>query len=583
MKRFTFPLIFFILLSSGLNAQLKLDTLGWIPPVDIPIYLSGNFAELRTGHFHAGIDIKTQGKEGAKLYAVQDGYISRIKVSSGGYGKAIYITHPDGYTSVYAHLKEYNIQLEKYVRSAQYARQNYNVDIFPEKGELTVKQGDVIGLSGNSGSSAGPHLHFEIRDTKNSRPLNGLFLGYDIEDNIPPKMEYLYVYPMNELGMVNYKSKKHYYSLKKVKGGYALRQGDTLQAFGSIGLGLKVNDYLNGSANRCGVYELKGYVDDTLFFHEKLDGVSFSETRYINSHMDYEENVQRKRKLHKMHIDPNNKLSIYLESKNRGVLFFSPNKPFSKIRIEAVDAYMNKSELEFVVQSKNYNPKLIVNNNQFTIPWQQAFSIDTMGLSLSFNKESFYDTLLMEFSVDTTNYPNTFSSLYSIHNAYTPIHKPYNISIKYDSVPTQLEEKLLLAVWYKDKFNALGGIVEEGMVKGRIRDLGMITVVMDTVAPTIVPLGRLKHTHELNNLTEFKFLIEDDFSGIWEYNGYINDQWVLFEYDAKNDLITYQFDDYMPTEGLIELKIEVTDERGNTAEFVKEFEIYSEQDHDIGQ
>jgi murein DD-endopeptidase MepM/ murein hydrolase activator NlpD len=273
-KRIFIISLFFINLSSF--AQLKRDTLGWIPPVDIPIYLSGNFAELRTGHFHAGIDIKTQGNEGFKVYAVQDGYISRIKVSSGGYGKAVYITHPDSYTSVYGHLKEYNIQLDKYVKAIQYERKSYGVDIFPEKGELAINQGDIIGLSGNSGSSGGPHLHFEIRDTKSARPMNGLFLGYDIEDNIPPKMDYLYVYPQYGRGTVNGKSKDHYYSLKRANADFALRQGDTLTASGSVGLGLKVNDYLNGSANRCGVYELKGFIDDTLFFYEKFDGFSFA-------------------------------------------------------------------------------------------------------------------------------------------------------------------------------------------------------------------------------------------------------------------------------------------------------------------
>lgn len=566
------------------NAQLKLDTLGWIAPVDIPILLSGNFAELRTGHFHAGIDIKTQGKEGAKLYAVQDGYISRIKISSGGYGKAIYIIHPDGFTSVYAHLKDYNIQIDKYVKRIQYQKESYSVDIFPEEGELPVKQGDVIGLSGNSGSSMGPHLHFEIRDTKSSRPMNGLFLGYDIKDNIPPKMEYLYVYPKSDQSMVNYKNQTHYYSLKRSSEGYALRQGDTLKAFGSVAFGLKVNDYLNGSANRCGVYELKGYINDTLFFYEKFDGFSFAETRYINSHMDYKENIEKKRKLHKMHIDPNNKLSIYVDSKNRGVLNFDNTSPYNKIRIEAFDAYMNKSQLEFVVKSEQFKTNAIsTNKGQMVIPWQNEFAVDTLGLELNFSEETFYDTLVMDFSVDTTNYPNTFAPIYNIHNSNTPVHKPYSIAIKFDSVSKELEEKLLLAVWYKDKFSPLGGNVVNGKIKSRIRNLGVITVVVDTVPPTIAQLGNLKHTTDLTGFKQLSFKIDDNLSGVASYKGFINNQWVLFEYDAKNDLITYEFDEYMPDEGLVEIRIEVEDERGNKATFIKDCEIYPEKDHDIGQ
>lgn len=564
-------------------AQLKLDTLGWIPPVDIPIYLSGNFAELRTGHFHAGIDIKTQSKVGFKLYSVQDGYISRIKVSSGGYGKAIYINHPDGYTSVYAHLKEYSIQLEKYVRAIQYERKSYSIDVFPEKGELAVRQGDVIGLSGNSGSSAGPHLHFEIRDSRSSRPMNGLFLGYDIKDDIPPKMEYLYVYPKSMKSMVNYKNKNHYYSLKRDNGGYALRQGDTLTAYGEVAFGLKVNDYLNGSANRCGVYELKGYINDTLFFHEKFDGFSFSETRYINSHMDYKENVEKKRKLHKMHIDPNNNLSIYVDSKNSGVINFNLNEPLSNVRIEAIDAYRNISNLEFVVKSELYVPKQQRNKSKMVVPWQHAYNIDTLGLNIAFPNQAFYDTLFMDFKVDTTDYPNTFSPIYHIHNSYTAIHKPYKIAIELDSVPERLVEKLSLALWYKDKFRSLGGTVKDGVIHGRIRDLGMISVVIDTIAPSIKPLGKIQYTTDLTGFSKLQFKIEDNLSGVEYYNGFINDQWVLFEYDAKYDLITYEFDEYMPKDGLVEIKIEVEDGRGNISTFVKDCEIYSEQDHDIGQ
>ena len=564
-------LFLFVISNITATAQLRFDTLGWQPPVDIPIYLSGNFAELRTGHLHAGIDIKTQGKEGFKIYAVQDGYISRIKVSSSGYGNAIYIVHPDGYTSVYGHLKEYSIQLEKYVRAIQYERQSFQVDIFPERGELLVNKGDIIGLSGNSGSSAGPHLHFEIRDTRNSHPMNGLFLGYDIKDNIPPKMEYLYVYPQDENSTVNGKNNNHYYSLKKPNGYYALRQGDTLKAKGNIGFGLKVNDYLNGSVNRCGVYELKAFVDDELFFHEKFDGFSFGETRYINSLMDYRENVKKKRKLHKLYLEPNNNLSVYVDVLNRGILNFSKSSKFRKITIEAYDAYFNTSHLTFYVEfDKTAYMAKSKKNDKIVIPWQQSFDLDTLGLAIQFEKSSFYDTLKMNFSVDTVRYEGNYSPIYNIHNRFTPIHKYFEISVEFDSVVELLQDKLLLAYWHKDKFSAVGGVVENGRINNIVRKLGTYTVVIDTVKPTIIPLGDIADSNNLSNSKTIKFKIEDDFSGIDSYKGTINGVWVLFKHDAKNSLITYEFDQYMPEQGVFEVEIDVVDKRGNSIVYSKE-------------
>jgi len=576
--------ILFIFLSFAGYSQLRLDTLGWRSPVDIPIYLAGNFAELRTGHFHAGIDIKTQGKEGFKVYAVQDGYISRIKIATGGYGKSLYITHPDGYTSVYGHMKEFNIQLDKFAKDQEYKNQSFEIDIFPERGELPVKKGDIIGLTGNTGSSGGPHLHFEVRDTKNSHPLNGLFLGYDIKDNIPPKMDYLYVYPQNETSTVNGKNTSHFYSLKKLNDRFALRQGDTLRVYGSIGLGLKVNDYLNGSSNQCGIYELKVFLDDTVIFHDKFDGVSFDESRYINSLMDYKENIEKKRKLHKLYVEPNNKLSVYLDTINRGIIEISKTSAVQKISIEAIDAYMNKSKLVFYVSYEKPSKMLAsANANKIVIPWQDEFKMDTLGMQLSINKASFYDTLFMGFSVDTLRSKGVYSATYNIHNNYTPIHKYFELSIKYDSVIDSLQQKLLLGLWNKDKFEAAGGKLVNGRVSGLLRDLGSYAVLMDTVKPTIKPLGVIATSNDLSNSSRLQFLIKDELSGIASYRGTINNVWVLYEYDAKNDLITYEFDEYMPSEGVFSVKVEVIDERGNTAIYEKNCEVFSEKSNDIGQ
>lgn len=565
------------------KAQLKLDTLGWISPVDIPILLSGNFAELRSDHFHAGIDIKTQGKEGFKLYAVQDGYISRIKVTPGGYGKAIYIVHPDGYTSVYAHLKEFNIQLDRYVKKRQYERQSFSVDVFPEKWELPVKQGEIIGLSGNSGSSAGPHLHFEIRDTRTSKPMNGLFLGYDIEDNIPPRMYHLYAYPQGNYSLINSMNKTQVYSLEKVNGSYKMKQNDTLDVYGSIGFGLKVNEYLNNSNNRCGVYYLNLYVDGVLHMQQEYNEFSFSETRYINSLMDYEENVSIKRKLYKMYQDPGSNLSVFKTAVNRGVVS-GKKGDIKAVRVEAIDAYGNKSELNYFLNFKGEQaPKLVKRDYTVTIPWQESFEFDSSGFKASFLAKSFYDTVFMKYHVNNKRWPGTFSSVYTLHNRTTPVHKYFEIEVPVDSVDSVFYDKLILAQIVKHDYKAVGGLYANGLLKAKVRSFGKYVVLIDSISPTIKPLDDLETKTDLTGVNTIRFLIDDEFSGISSYSGTINGNWVLFEWDPKNRLVTYHVDEYMPIEGFCNLELKVIDGRGNETIFQKEFEIYAEPDHDIGQ
>jgi hypothetical protein len=317
-------------------AQLRFDTLNWAPPVDIPIFLAGNFAELRSGHFHAGIDIKTRGHEGYKIYAVQKGYVSRIKVAPDGYGQSVYITHPDGYTSVYGHLREFNIQIGRYVRKAQYEKESFAVDLFLNPDEIPVNKGDVIGLSGNSGSSGGPHLHFEIRDTRSARPMNGLFLGYKIEDNLPPLMFNLYVYPYGDASEVKGKNKKATITLNPAKGKYKPDGPDTIEVSGTIGLGIKADDFLNGSSNRCGVYRFNLFQEDSLCFEMQFDGFSFAETHYVSSMLDYAEYVQNNVKAYKLYIEPNNKLSVYKSFQQNGLLKIAEDS-IKKITIEAIE------------------------------------------------------------------------------------------------------------------------------------------------------------------------------------------------------------------------------------------------------
>lgn len=568
MKFIHFLLLIFI--TTPIFSQLRLDTLKWQPPLDIPILLSGNFAELRSNHFHAGIDMKTQGKEGFKVYAAQSGYVSRIKVASGGYGKALYITHPDGYTSVYAHLKEYNIQIDRYVRKVQYAKKSFSVDIYPRPYELSVTQGDIVGLSGNTGSSGGPHLHFEIRKTATSIPLNGLFLKYDIKDTIAPKMKYLYLY----LQKNTEKDDAKIFSLQKSRKRYKVKHADTLNVYGDVAFGLKVDDFLNNSANKCGVYVLNMFVDGELYHKQQYDEFSFYETRYINALMDYKENIYKKRKLYKLYKQPNNRVSIIKKATNRGVVQGKKGE-VKQIKIEAIDAYGNKSTLNFAVRFMS-NKNILYKNrkNTITIPWQKKVNIDTMGVRMSFEPNTFYDTAFVKFKKKQID-KDAYSATYTIGDEHIAIHKRFSLEIPCYVSDSNLYDKLVLAKLdkRKNKYFSVGGLYIDGMLKVKIRNFGTYKVLIDTTLPTIKPMNLLRNKTTISRIRTFNFFIHDNFSGISSYNGSINGNWVLFEWDPKTHKLTYNADDYLPKTGNCLIKLEVYDGRGNKAIFEKNYTI----------
>ncbi|MCD4698124.1 MAG: M23 family metallopeptidase, partial [Bacteroidales bacterium] len=275
-------LVFFILVTQILFSQNNYPPDVFISPLDIPIKLSGTFGELRSNHFHSGIDIKTGEKTGLNIYTIADGFISRIKIQSGGYGKALYVTHPNGYVSVYGHLNKYNDNINEFVIKEQYRRQSFEIDLYLKEGQISVSQGEIIAYSGNSGRSGGPHLHFEIRDEKSQKPINPLLFGYEVTDRVKPLINLLKVYPMSNIDQINGKNTSAIYYPIANKGNYKLKYSDTIKITGSAYFGLNCFDPFNRGLNKNGVYSIKMFVDSSLVYAHKLETFSFDETRYIN-------------------------------------------------------------------------------------------------------------------------------------------------------------------------------------------------------------------------------------------------------------------------------------------------------------
>ncbi|RMG76485.1 MAG: M23 family metallopeptidase, partial [Bacteroidetes bacterium] len=317
-------------------------------PLDIPLLLAGNYGEIRSNHYHAGIDIKTEGVEGKNVYAAADGYVSRIKISEGGYGKALYITHPNGYTTVYAHLKRFNDTIEQYVRKQQYLKESYEIELFPPKNSLKVKKGDIIAVSGNTGGSGGPHLHFEIRETDTEVPINPLLFGFDIKDDIPPIIKHLTIYPIDDTSFVNRRSRPKRYALSGSNGKYSLSA--TPEVKGIIGFGIEVIDKLNGSNNRCGIYSIDLTIDGDTIYRHHIEDIPFHKTRYINCHVDYEAWKKDGIKTQRCYRLPNNQLDFYDKLKYNGLYMFTDDS-VHEVRFIVKDTYQNTSELVFNVKS----------------------------------------------------------------------------------------------------------------------------------------------------------------------------------------------------------------------------------------
>jgi len=561
---------FFLLLiiSIQLHAQSYIPQNYFIPPVDIELFLSGTFAELRSDHFHSGMDIRTGEVEGLNIYAIADGYISRIKVTSGGYGKALYITHPNGYVSVYGHLQKYNSKLNEFVYNQQYLRKSYSVDLYPKKDQFIVKQGDIVAISGNTGRSGGPHLHFEIRDEASQKPLNPLLFGFKVADNTPPVINLLKIYPASESTTVNHKTKpSEYYTVHK-NHHFSLKGTDTIYISGSAYFGINTYDPFNNGNNKNGVYSLQLFIDSTLIYKHTANKFSFDETRYINSLIDYKEFKQKKRQIQKSYIQPNNQLSIYNQVVNKGIIEFKEDKVFH-VSYVVNDIAGNKATLSFYVKGDNKivekKPE-VIQGELFRYSHRNYFKTDNLIFEVP--ARALYDSLQFVYQVSDSP-KNTFSSLHHLHFDYVPLHTWCNLNIWPDSLPLQLQDKALIAKVTKDGlFKSSGGEWVDGFIKTRIREFGNYCIVIDTIPPKIKPLN-IKDQKNIVNQQSLKIKITDELSGIKKYKGTLNDQWILMEYDVKNDLLIYRFDNYLQ-KGSNSFKLIVTDEKGNQSNYQAE-------------
>ncbi|GIJ97122.1 peptidase M23 [Capnocytophaga stomatis] len=501
-------------------------------PLDIPLLLSGNFGELRPNHFHAGVDFKTQGREGLNIYAIKEGYVSRIKVGAYGYGKALYITHPNGYTSVYAHLQKFAPAIEAYIKKRQYARKSFEIDAYPKENELVVKKGQLVGLGGNTGSSAGPHLHFEIRDAS-SNAVNPLLYGYEIKDNIPPDVYQVMAYPLGREAQINQSQLPQTVKLTKQPDGSYL--ADKVFASGTIGFGLQSIDKQNDTHHQNGVYKVTLSVNGEPHFQYIFDKLSFNEARYINTFIDYQTYVDKKSRVQLLYRGKGNRIStIYTVNKNEGQLEVKENMGYL-VTITAEDIKGNVSKISIPVEGKKLDvkePRPVVNGEVIVSGRDQYFTFD--GGNIYFPERTFYNDFLIQ--IESKN------DTLTLHNSATAVHKFFNLSFDNKKFSEKEAKQVFIArLDEKNRPSAERTIYKNKLFTTRTRNLGRFTLMKDTIAPTLRPLN-FKNNATVTAST-LKVEIKDDLSGIESYSATLNGQWILFEYEPKTQTLTFNFSD----------------------------------------
>lgn len=575
-------------------------------------YLAGTMGEMRGTHFHGGIDIRTGGKIGLPVLATADGYISRIKIQRGGYGHSLYMQHPNGTTSVYAHLDRFQPELEDYLREQQYKEKSYEVSIFPEKDDFPFRQGEVLAYSGNTGSSSGPHLHFEIRDAK-QRVMDPLKFNFsEIRDKIAPTLRKVAFVCLDDQARVNGVFGRFEFEVIQNEGKYRIPK--PLQLEGKIGVEIDYIDRHNGSSARNGIPEIWMTVDNDTVFHQHKTRMAFNEMRNIVVHMDYETYVNRRRKFNKLFKDEGNQLGIYLTT-NEGIQF-KPEGALLNIYLK--DAYGNLSVLETNVNNRkvvnrphptfksfllrrnwlhltsslNDTAKVVLNNDtisltpytqlknlyylwdlrkglpsqfmtrldtttfnfQEAVPQNQTINFEREGIAIQFKKTVLFDTLYLRYQKSTLGK----SEYWDLPHADFPLRRPVKVTLTPDQEYT--EQHHVYSVRGK-RSSFVGGEWKDGKISFHTRDFGKFTIEKDVNPPTVRNLKM-----DRDGIT---LLIDDAKSGIKNYKAYLNGEWMLMAYDAKKKKIwAVPREKNQSLEG--NFRLEITDNAGNKRIYEKQ-------------
>jgi len=536
--------------------MLPIDSINMQSPIKHTIKLAGSFGELRSNHFHSGIDIKsTNGQVGDSIYVADDGFVSRIRITYSSYGKALYVDHPSGYTTVYAHLLRFNDTLETYIQEVQKYLKSYDVDIYLDQGKFEFKKGEFLAIMGSTGRSYGPHLHFEIRETEKEIPVNPFLFGIKPSDKRKAVIHGIQAYAMTPDFQVQDRAK-------------STKNNTTLSLGGwRAGVAIKANDFMDGSYNKTGLYKIQMTVDDTLYYSATMDAVSFDETKYINACIDYETKQIKRETYFQCFKLPGNSINLIDSIRHDGLFkIFQSKKRKVDIVVSDFDGNMTKRTV-YVQRKKQVKP--LLSSSNFQVPYHQYSEYNDSIISLSFSPSSVYkpENIAIEFN------PSTMELI--VGDKSQALHQPIDVKIRLPIFTTDPDkDKYFLGYTSGNKIDNLGGQVQDSIFHGRIFKFGKHKILKDITPPSIV----LKSTNESIKGKRLITIGLNDNYGTYgdgnslKYQCSIDGQWVIGEYSSFKKSILIR----IPKEfgkGKHLLQIECSDDRQNYSIFTKEIQL----------
>jgi len=559
MKNSIYTFIFCLTLFS--YAQENYPTNYFGNPLEIGTVLAGTFAELRSNHFHSGVDIKTQQREGLKVFATAAGHVSRIKISPWGYGKAIYIEHPNGYTTVYGHLKKFAPQIEAYIKQQQYKKEKFAIELFPPKDILNLTKNQLIAYSGNTGGSGGPHLHYEIRDA-NQHPINPMLFGFHVKDTSKPSINGIYAYSLTDSSQVNNHNNRVRIKLQKRKDGNYI--ADTVYASGTIGLGVNTYDKQDLAHNKNGVYSIKTFINGKQNYELDFKKFSFSESRHLNQLIDYKYFKQKKSRIQKLFKNENNPLSIIKKVEDYGKITILEGEQINyKIVVADFNNNTRTVTIPFVGRKKEITHFKEKIKSKHYVYAHQGLNLSNDNKQVYIPKNAMYDNtpILFKTSGDT---------IYIGEDTF-PLHKKITLTFNTDKYSADDISKLYVSsIGYNNKPYYVSTYKRGTSIIGKTKYFGKFTLSSDNDKPKVTPIN----TQEGKWMTKSNFLhmkITDKGSGIKKYRATINEKWVLMEYNVKKNLLSYNFADKVHDPGENKFKLIVIDNVGNNSIFEMTF------------
>jgi hypothetical protein len=550
--------ILLVLASQVIFAQYPKDY--FRSPLDIPINLSGTFGELRPNHFHSGLDIRTNNVEGLPVYAAADGIIIRIKVSAFGYGKALYIAHPNGYTTVYGHLQKFSDKIEAYVKEQQYKQKSFEVELYPST--LKVTQSEIIALSGNSGGSGGPHLHFEFRDTATEKIINPMAFGLSklIKDEMNPVISSLMVYPENDSTSVNKSRNPVSLSLQKQVDGSFL--ASKVVASGKIGFALNSYDLSTNSYNKNGIYKVATYINGSQNFKFEFDTFAFDESKHINYFIDFSRYKKLKQRFQKLFVKESYPLSLIAGNTKNGFIDIKPNVTYT-YKIEVFDYHGNKTIVNVpITYEKEVNATPVTSKGNFYIKTKSDYNFEFEKTAVYIPVNALYENASLNISEK--------DGVLDIENNFEAIQNGLTVTLDMSHLSEEEQKKAFVGTVLGLKLDYNSSFRKGNKVSSKVKSFGKYKVGFDNVAPRIYNPNFIEGSN-ISKLSTLSVSISDALSGVDTYNAYLNNEWILMEYDYKTKKLVHNLKDGKVISGKNDIKIVVTDKLNNATTFLSNF------------